>query len=70
MARPSAYAPPVIGAAEPRDQHNKFYGEKSMSAAVERYRKREGIKSYSLALHAILLKGFEHEDVFGGYEIK
>lgn len=70
MARPSAYTPPVIGEAEPKDQHNKFYAEKSVSAAIERYRKRKGIRSYSLACREIVLKGFEHDDVFGGYEIK
>ena len=61
---------PVIGAAEPKDEHNKFYSEKTVKAAIEAFQKREGIPSYSLACRAIILAGFENERIFGGYDIE
>jgi len=61
---------PVIGASEPKDEHNKFYAEKTVKAAIEAFQKREGIPSYSLACRAIILAGFENEHVFGGYVIE
>jgi hypothetical protein len=61
---------PIIGATEPRDEHNKFYGEASIKAAVKEFQFREGLSSYSEALRALVLLGFQSPGGFGGYEIR
>lgn len=63
-------AQPVIGAAEPRDQHAKFYAEQSVMAAIKEFQYREGMSSFSQAARALILLAFQHPGVFGGYSIK
>ncbi|AAN02145.1 gp91 [Mycobacterium phage Barnyard] len=61
---------PVIDAGEPRTEHNKFYGEASLKRAVKEFQYREGLASYSEALRALVLLGFQSPGGFGGYEIR
>jgi hypothetical protein len=61
---------PIIGSTEPRDQHGKFYAERSVMAAIKEFQYREGMSSFSEATRALILEAFSTPGVFGGYVIK
>lgn len=61
---------PIIGQSELKDRHAKSYVEASVIDAIESFRIREGMGSFSEALRAMLLLGFQHPSAFGGYVIK
>lgn len=68
--RPPNAPKPVLGATEPRDEHNKFYAEQSVKDAIKEFQIREGFASYSEACRALILVAFMHPGVYGGYEIR